>query len=151
MLGFLQRVHKLAVKDQLERTENNDIRIPQKERHLNKDGIGKQQSYSLNLSNQEITEALLRADIKAKENIEKLQMVADLKKNKQWDTPTITPSLHNLALDDGDNDEEEDEVEAGDDKKCDSRVCDKQEMILYHQMKQYQKLLPTLIDFMIIT
>ena len=90
--SFLQRVHKLAIKDNLESDEErtaNEIKIPRMEKHNNKDGIGNYQTHSMNLSNKEITDTLLRAETRAKDNIEKLGMADELKENKMWDTPPL--------------------------------------------------------------
>ena len=117
MQGFLQRVHKLAIKDNLESDEErtaNEIKIPRMEKHNNKDGIGNYQTHSMNLSNKEITDTLLRAETRAKDNIEKLGMADELKENKMWDTPPLPPSLHNLVVEDEDEgDEEEEDNELG--------------------------------------
>ena len=69
----------------------------------------------------------MRAETRAKDNIEKLGMADELKENKMWDTPPLPPSLHNLVV------EDEDE---GDEKKKTMNLAItkvKQETISYHQ------------------
>jgi hypothetical protein len=115
MQGFLQRVHKLAVKDDLESDEErmaNEIKIPRMEKHINKDGIGKHQTYSMNLSDEVITDTLLQAETRAKNNIETLGMADELRKNKMWDTPPLPLSLHNLVVEDDDRENEDEDNEA---------------------------------------
>ena len=61
MLRFLQRIHKFAVKDDLESKEErkaNEIKIPRMDKHVHKDGIGIEQQYTINLSNDDIIEIL---------------------------------------------------------------------------------------------
>ena len=120
MLGFLQRIHKLAVKDDLESKEErmaNKIKIPRMDKHVHKDGIGIEQQYIINLSNNDIIEILSSAETKAKESMEKLGMANDLKEHNKWEIPPIPPSLHNLVVEEDDNDDDDDKLtEAGDDE-----------------------------------
>ena len=115
MLGFLQRIHKLAVKDKEERMANK-IKIPRMDKHVHKDGIGIEQQYIINLSNNDIIEILSSAETKAKESMEKLGMANDLKEHNKWEIPPIPPSLHNLVAEEDDDDDDDKLTEAGDDE-----------------------------------
>lgn len=92
LLGFLQRIHKLAIKDDLQsNTEKltHNIIFPRLEKHKNKDGIGREslKYHMLDASDEKILDALATAEIRAKKTIELLGMADILKNNNMWDTP----------------------------------------------------------------
>uniref|UniRef100_A0A1X7UZY6 Uncharacterized protein n=1 Tax=Amphimedon queenslandica TaxID=400682 RepID=A0A1X7UZY6_AMPQE len=97
---------------------DHEIRIPRIDKHIHNDGIGIEQQNIINLSTNDIIEILTRAEAKAKESKEKLEMADDFKKHNKLEIPPILPSLHNLVVEqDDDNDYNNDKLaEAGEDE-----------------------------------
>lgn len=85
MLGFLHRIHKLSIRDDIQlNTEKltHGISFLRLERHKSKEGIGAHKNFSLDISNEEIYDALSRAEMRAKKIMEELGMAEDLKNKK---------------------------------------------------------------------
>ena len=71
MLGFLHQIHKLSIRDDIQsNTEKltHGISFLRLERHKNKEGIGAHNNFSLDVSNEEIYNALSRVEMRAKKN-----------------------------------------------------------------------------------
>lgn len=74
MLGFLHQIHKLSIRDGIQsNTEKltHGITFLRLEKHKNKEGIGAH-NFSLDISNEEIYNALSRAEMRAKKIMEEL-------------------------------------------------------------------------------
>lgn len=77
MLGILQRLHKLSIKEELQSESEkltHGISFPRLERNKRKDGFGSHDCFPLIISNEKIHDALKRAESKAKENMDRLGM-----------------------------------------------------------------------------
>ena len=107
MLGILHRLHKLAIKHDLESQSNLGILCPRLKPHHSKEGHGtnpKNQQVLNTITNEMIKEALERAELRAKRAIINLGMAEKLDDLK--DPPIANNLLHNNTDDsDDDNDE----------------------------------------------
>ena len=109
MLGFLHRIHKLSIKDKIQ-SETEKIKhgmsFPRQEKHKHKDGIGSHKEISSELSDEDIWNALSRAEARAKELMEELGMADDLQKGNMWDIPPIPFNSQDIKLDEDDDDDD---------------------------------------------
>lgn len=112
MLGMLQRLHKLSVKEDLQslsERQHHGIQFPRLDSHQKKIGHGILKQHSFNLSDENIHDIFKKAEMRAKEMASKLGMVDALQKNKMWDTPPIATNLLQWHEDNVDEEEEEEE------------------------------------------
>ena len=119
LLGMLQRLHKLYIQEECQSKTGSasGICFPRQEKYgRKKDGNKQYEKFSIDISNQEIYEAMKEAETRAKDSMETLCMAEDLKQQKLWDIPPIPTHLvpHNDENDSAEN-EEETEEEKGDD------------------------------------
>uniref|UniRef100_A0A1X7USD2 PHD-type domain-containing protein n=1 Tax=Amphimedon queenslandica TaxID=400682 RepID=A0A1X7USD2_AMPQE len=114
MLGLLERLHKLVIKEDIEsQSERNShqIKFPRLEKHEKKTGHGETKCNELHLSDEEIFGVLEDSQERAKNMIDILGMADVLKEKNNWDIPPIPKTLLNNVLlnddDDCDNGENE--------------------------------------------
>ncbi len=120
MLGMLQRLHKLGimVECQSQSGEAQGIHFPRQEKYgKRKDGYNTTNSHNsiVDISNEEIAEAMKMGLIRARECMENLGMMDILQQNECWETPTIPPHITGKSTtvqeeELRDEDDEEDDV-----------------------------------------
>ena len=122
MLGLMRRLHRLHIQMTLQaQSSETGVIFPQVEKHKVKDGKNVYVVPSLQgISDENIAEAVSRAQIRAKESIEELGMSDLLKEHKKWDS---APFLDTEAQIVEDSDSEgEDECSAIDESIVSSLV-----------------------------
>uniref|UniRef100_A0A1X7TPL7 Uncharacterized protein n=1 Tax=Amphimedon queenslandica TaxID=400682 RepID=A0A1X7TPL7_AMPQE len=110
MLGMLQRLHKLAIKEDLEsesERESHGIHLARLEGHKKKTGHGKVSPSDWNLTDECIFVALKEAEERGKSAVSKLGMADELKRVNKWEIPPKPSSIMSTWNDDDDDDEKE--------------------------------------------
>ena len=116
LLAMLQRLHKIAIKEDLEslaEKESHEINCGRDKIHKRKSGHGTMEQFTLaDLNDQKIHDILQGAQERAKIDVTTLGMADDLKQMNKFDTPPIPASLQCLVEeeDNDDNVDEEDEI-----------------------------------------
>jgi hypothetical protein len=111
MLGMLQRLHKLSIKEELQsqsEIEQHQIRLPRVEVHHKKVGHGLyQQQPFQHLTNDVICNIMHKAEARAKAAISILGMADDLKNAHMWEIPPLTGYLLEFEKNEVEDNEEE--------------------------------------------
>ena len=113
MLGMLQRLHKLGIKEDLEsesEQEHHDIHFARLESHKEKTGRGRTSHFDVCLPNEAIYDSLKQAEERAKSAATKLGMADDLIRKSKWDTPPIPSNIMQCEVEDDEEDEDEEKV-----------------------------------------
>ena len=110
LLGMLQRLHKLAIKEDLEsesERESHGIHLARLEGHKKKTGHGEVRHFDWDLADEDIFFALKQAEERAKSAISTLGMADELKRVNKWEIPPKPSNIMNTWNDNDDDDEKE--------------------------------------------
>ena len=106
MLGLLRCLHHVQIQAFLQADTASVITFPRVDKHQVKET---RISSTCNIKNQDILAAVMKAEVKAKEAIEHLEMAELLKKHNKWESATkISPD--DLSNTDCDDDCEDDDI-----------------------------------------
>ena len=123
MLGMLQRLHKLGIKEDLEsesEREHHDIHFSRLESHKKKTGHGKISHFDVCLTDEAIYDSLKQAEERAKSAATKLGMADDLKRKSKWETPPIPSNIMQCEVEDDETYEDEEKVTEEDGNEIDA-------------------------------
>ena len=110
MLGLLRRLHRLQIQTSLPADTDSVITFPRVEKHQITEARTSYTKSIYNATNQDILDAVIRAEAKAKEAVEHLEMADLLKKHKKWESATKISS-NDLSKINCDDDCEDDDNE----------------------------------------
>jgi len=127
MLGLLRRLHRLQIQTSLQADTNSVITFPRVEKHQIKEARTSYTKSIHNIKNQDILDAVIRAEVKAKEAVEHLEMAELLKKHKKWESATKISSddLSKINCDDDCED---------DDNECEEKLTEENDRNLIHEL-----------------
>lgn len=116
MLGLMRRLHRLQIQATLQaESSKTGIIYPQLEKHKAKDGKNVYSTPSLEkITDTNLAEAIMRAEVGAKGAVEELGMADLLKEHKKWDR--LDGKAEIVVSEDSDSEEDDDECTAAADE-----------------------------------
>ena len=116
MLGLLRRLHRLQIQTMLQADTTSPVTFPRVLKHQCKELNSSYTKPIYDIKNQEIVDAVKRAEQQAKMAVNDLGMAELLKKHKKWDSAT-NASLNDLSSQvcDDDLDQDDDDLDQDDD------------------------------------
>ena len=135
MQGLLQRLHKLAVKDEIE-AEDTGIKLPRAEKHQRKIGHGHDIHHSNEVQDEVIYKAMKNAECRAKETVTLLGMDRDLKSKGLWETPPIVENLFNHSEEHEEEENEDNEAPWCVDSPADIHLSDNVLLVLKQKKRK---------------
>ena len=128
MLGLLRRLHRLQIQSILQADTASVITFPRVVKHQVKEEKNCYIKSTSNIKNQDILDAVRRAEQKAKAVADDLGMAELLKKHKKWDSATRT------SCNDSSNHNCDDNYEDDDDIDCEELLNEKDDGHLIHEL-----------------
>ena len=128
MLGLLRRLHRLQIQSILQADTVSVITFPRVMKHQVKEEKNCYIKSTSNIKNQDILDAVRRAEQKAKAVVDDLGMAELLKKHKKWDSATRT------SCNDSSNHNCDDNYEDDNDIDCEELLNEKDDGYLIHEL-----------------
>ena len=129
ILGLLRRLHRLNIQLTLQAELKETIKFPNVQRHRNKEGKNEISGASLRtIKDNEISEAVKRANAKAKQTLCELGMDKLLRVHSTWDNENTTGDLL-AGVQDDDDDDHDNLDDCGHDDETDEKDCSSLEII----------------------